>query len=135
MTVSALDHVNIRTADPPATIAFFRDVLGMGVQPAPGQPDQSRGAWILDASGKPVIHIGDPAMPYPSDAAFPWKPAQGGGALHHVALACADLPGMMAALTSHGVAFSSFAYPQARLTQLLLTDPNGIILELNFHET
>ena len=133
MTIQALDHVNIRTADLQATVAFYRDVLGMEARPVPGQTEMVRGAWLYDGAGRAVIHVGHKDARYPTDDSHPWAGTAGAGAVHHVALACHDQPEAEARLTAHGVAFVRNAVPQISLTQLFVTDPNGILLELNFH--
>ena len=86
MTVRTLDHVNIRTADVPGTAAFFRDVLGLRADVAPGAESIDKGCWIYDPGDRPIIHIGPVDGHYPSDDAFPFTPARGSGAVHHVAL-------------------------------------------------
>lgn len=134
MPVAGLDHVNIRTRDPAATIAFYRSVLGMGFRDIMGFGDEARGGWLLDADGRAAIHVGHADMAYPSDSAAPWQAADGGGAVHHVALACADRPAMTAQLAAHGCLVTENRVPQVALVQLFVADPNGILLELNFHE-
>lgn len=132
MTVRALDHVNIRTADVPATAAFLADILGLTRSAAPGMSSMDEGCWLHDASCRPIIHVAAHAVTYPSDAAMPFTPASGGGAIHHVALNCDDMPGMLARIEAAGVEAVRFDYPAANLSQLFLRERNGIILELNF---
>lgn len=132
MTVLTLDHVNIRTADVPATSGFFRDVLGLRAGVAPGAASIETGCWIYDRADRPIIHIGPLAAPYPSDHAYPFAPARGGGAVHHVALECDDLPGMTARLDAAGLAYTSNDIPRIGLTQVFVAEANGVLLELNF---
>jgi catechol 2,3-dioxygenase-like lactoylglutathione lyase family enzyme len=130
MPVLALDHVNLRTRDPERTRAFFRDVLGMTIGPPPGEAGHS--SWVYDDSGIPIIHTGAHDSPYPSDARHPYTPANGSGSIHHVALRCADFEGMRARLAAHGLDYSEADYPSFGLRQLFVTDPDGVMLELNF---
>lgn len=132
MGVRTLDHVNIRTPDLPGTTAFFRDVLGLEARPAPGAPSIERGCWIHDPAGHPIIHIGPTDGRYPSDGAIPFAPARGGGAVHHVALECDDLPDMLARLDRAGRPVVRKDYDAALLVQLFVEEANGIVLELNF---
>ena len=57
MPINGLDHVNTRTRDPEATIAFYRTALGL----TPADADMvAKGAgplWLHDASGYPIIHL------------------------------------------------------------------------------
>ena len=131
MTVMGLDHVNIRTAFPGRTLAFFRDVLKMRVAPFPGAEDTASGGWIYDTGERPVVHVGG-LDPYPTDADRPFQPAQGSGAVHHVALSCAGFEGTRDRLKSLEVEFTEADYPRFNLRQLFVTEPNGILLELNF---
>lgn len=134
MGVATIDHVNVRTAEPARAIAFYRDVLGMRFQPFPGHEDGARGGWMLDDGGRAVVHIGSAALAYPSDPVAPWHPGAAQGALHHVALACTDRAEMEARLAAHDVGFTANRIDAVRLTQLFVVDPDGILLELNFHE-
>lgn len=132
MAVRTLDHVNIRTPDVAGTAAFFRDVLGLVARPAPGVDRIDLGCWIHDPSGHPIIHIGSVDGSYPSDDIFPFTPAHGGGAAHHVALECDDLDDMLRRLGATDLRFVRNDYPPAKLVQLFVKEENGILLELNF---
>lgn len=133
MPIVGIDHVNIRTPDPARAIAFYRDVLGMTASITPGLDDPARGGWMLDEAGHAAVHIGHAALPYPSDGAVLWR-GGGEGAVHHVALTCTDRPALEARLAASGVAWTENRVPQIGLTQLFVPDPDGVLLELNFHE-
>lgn len=132
MSVLALDHVNIRTTDLPATVAFFRDVLQLRADVAPGAASIDRGCWIYDPADRPIVHIGPIDAAYPSDAVYPFRPTRGSGAVHHVALECADFDDVVARLTAHGHDYTVSHIPQIGLRQLFVAEHNGILLELNF---
>jgi catechol 2,3-dioxygenase-like lactoylglutathione lyase family enzyme len=134
MPVAGLDHVNIRTPDPALTIAFYRDVLGMKFSNIMGLVDESKGGWMLDEAGRAAIHVGHSNLPYPSDSTTPWRPASGSGSVHHVALACEDRVAMTARLAEYGCVAIENRVPQVSLVQLFVTDPTGILIELNFYE-
>lgn len=116
----------------PATTAFLADILGLIRSPAPGAPSMDEGCWLQDSAGRPIIHVASTGTAYPSDGAMPYTPASGGGAIHHVALNCDDMPGMLARIEAAGVEVVRFDYPPANISQLFLRERNGIILELNF---
>jgi catechol 2,3-dioxygenase-like lactoylglutathione lyase family enzyme len=132
MTVRALDHVNIRTADVPGTAAFFRDVLLLELRVAPGSPSIDRGCWAYDAGGRPIFHIGPADAVYPSDDLAPFTPARGGGSVHHVALECDDPDAIKARLGAAGLSFAESRIESIGLTQLFVQEANGVLLELNF---
>lgn len=133
MIVEALDHVNLRTPDVTGTAAFFADLLELTIQPSPGTDDPEKALWICDGAGRAIVHLARP------DIAYPWEPAEGvapappgTGRLHHVALRCAGYEGLRERLVARGVAFHANDIPQIGLRQLFVTDPNGVLLELNF---
>lgn len=134
MAVLSLDHVNIRTADVPATTAFFRDLLGLRAGIAPGASSIDQGCWIYDGQDRPIVHIGPVDAAYPSDGIAPFTPARGGGAVHHVALECDGYEEMTARLKDAGLATAQSDIPSIGLRQLFVTEANGILLELNFRE-
>lgn len=125
MGVQGLDHVNIRVKDMEATAAFFIEVLGM-------QRSPERASWIVDAAGHPVIHLGSADAAYPSDSWRPFEAQHGSGAVHHVALACTGFDSMVERLTMLGVDHETNSFPAMALRQILVTEPGGVLLELNF---
>ncbi|MET0370233.1 MAG: VOC family protein [Sphingobium sp.] len=125
MTVESLDHVNIRVADPDATMTFFIDILGMAVSPI-------RPTWITDTAGRPVIHVGSIDASYPTDEWRPFVGARDSGAVHHVALGCTDYDRVLARLCEHGLAHTTNDVPRATLRQIFVAEPGGVMLELNF---
>ena len=133
MPVLGLDHVNVRSTDPARTAEFFREVLGMRVGPPLGRAEMAgRGGWVYDSEDRAIVHIGGADTPYPTDAEAPFKPAHGGGAVHHVALSCSDFDGVRDRLQALSLAFTENDLSRFGLRQLFVTEPNGILLELNF---
>lgn len=135
MSIRALDHVNIRTADLEATIAFFRDVLGMSVVSPPGAPPGARAAWVLDDAGNAVVHLGSTDVVYPTDDQAPFVARRGGGSVHHIAFRCEDHAAILDRLTRNGLAVRETRVESIGLRQLFVHEPNGIFLELNFWES
>lgn len=134
MPVIGLDHVNLRTAEPARTMAFFRDALGMTVGGPMGRPASDQGGWIYDETGAAVVHVGSADSPYPTDAERPFTPARGSGAVHHVALACADFEGVKRRLGALGLEFTESDLRSFGLRQIFVAEPNGVLLELNFRD-
>jgi catechol 2,3-dioxygenase-like lactoylglutathione lyase family enzyme len=125
MIVQGLDHVNLRVKDPAATIAFFNDALGM-----PSAPE--RKYWLVDATGKAVVHVGAADMTYPSDSWRPFKASSDSGAIHHVALSCTGYDAVLTRLRQRNLDHHINEVPQMHLKQVFVAEPGGILLELNF---
>lgn len=134
MKVQRLDHVNIRTERLAETLTFYTDVLGMICKPPPGGRDTSRGAWIYDSQDAPVIHVGGFGAAYPGDGTLTTgqNPANGGGAIHHVALECTGYDELLARLSAADLPIAVSEVPMIALRQVFVQDPNGVTLELNF---
>ena len=132
MTVAALDHVNIRTGDVAATVAFFAEVLEMTLTPPPGADGIGKGAWLLDGEGRPIIHVGAAAGTYPSDLDFPFAGGDGTGPIHHVALRCEGPDAVRERLIRSGRRFTENHVDSIGLRQIFVAESNGILLELNF---
>lgn len=134
MAVLALDHVNLRTADVPATRAFFCDMLGLRADIAPGATSIDQGCWIYDGQNRPIFHIGHIDAHYPSDGVAPFQAASGSGAVHHIALECDDYTGMSARMREAGLTVTENDIPSIGLRQLFISEANGVLIELNFRE-
>lgn len=133
MPVDCVDHVNIRTPDLPGTIAFYTETLGMTASPAPGASSEEA-CWLLDTDGRAAIHLGRLELRYPTDH---WQVRQSPvatetGRLHHVALRCSGYDEVRSRLIGHGCTISESAIDSIGLKQIFVTEPNNILLELNF---
>ena len=120
MTVTALDHVNIRApADDIAKLKqFYCDVIGLrdGWRP----PFESRGHWLY-AGEHPIVHL----VEGPVDAAV--SPRAG---VDHVSFRSGDLEDFAQRLSASGIPFSDTRVPTLGLRQLLVRDPLGIGVEI-----
>ncbi len=140
--MARLDHWNLRTLDLEATVEFYVGLVGLRAGPFPGPA--GAGAWLYDDAATPVLHVirldpdrreyelkriaarlGDLAKPVDLDA-------KGSGVIDHVAFACEDFEAMVARLETAGVVYKVTKLPHLCLTQILVNDPNGVTLELNF---
>jgi catechol 2,3-dioxygenase-like lactoylglutathione lyase family enzyme len=141
--MTRLDHCNIRTFDLDATIAFYTDVVDLKDGAFPGA--RSMGAWLYDASDRPILHLIaiDPKDPEaalsrvrdrlgPLGVDVDVESLNGTGVIDHIAFECDDYDRMKAKLEARGLAFTSNDVPSIKLKQLFVNDPNGVTLELNF---
>jgi catechol 2,3-dioxygenase-like lactoylglutathione lyase family enzyme len=127
MPAPVLGHVNIRTMRIDETLAFYEMLLGYRRGIAATNPDPSVNVWLHDAEGRASIHVnlilsGEP-------------PRDGMSALDHIAFNCSDRPAFEAKLRAMAVPYRVAPTRVPELVQLVLSDPNGIKVELTFgHE-
>ena len=122
MSVGVLDHFNIRTRNLGATVRFYEDILGLEKGPRPNFAFP--GAWMY-SDGRAVVHLVDIS---PTDE--PQKP--GSGVVHHVAFVSSGFRDMKQRLKGKGVEFEAREVPGGDLWQIFVTDPNGVLIELNY---
>ncbi|HET8726145.1 MAG TPA: VOC family protein [Alphaproteobacteria bacterium] len=123
MNVIGIDHVNLtcQAALEEATIAFYRDVLGLTRVPKPPSQRPS-GAWLQ--IGNQQIHLSvDDNAPRDSQLA----------ASRHVCFRVADLGAAEAALRAAGAPVTPDARPIPGIHRLFTRDPAGNNLELAEH--
>jgi catechol 2,3-dioxygenase-like lactoylglutathione lyase family enzyme len=125
MSVGVLDHFNIRTRNLGATVRFYEDVLGLEKGPRPNFAFP--GAWMY-SEGRAVVHLVDIS---PTDEAQ----TPDSGVVHHVAFVSRGFKGMKQRLQTKGVEFESREVPGGDLWQIFVTDPNGVMIELNYETT
>jgi catechol 2,3-dioxygenase-like lactoylglutathione lyase family enzyme len=119
MAIAGMNHFTVLTDDVAATVAFYRDLLGLveGPRPAFGFP----GAWLY-AGGQPVLHlIGGRARGELTT-----------GVIDHIAFSASGLATMCAALATRGIAYTCGRQTGSGIWQVFLHDPNGARVELDF---
>jgi catechol 2,3-dioxygenase-like lactoylglutathione lyase family enzyme len=122
MRVGMLDHYNVSTRKLADTVRFYEEVLGFtnGPRPAFDFP----GAWLY-SDGHPVLHLNDIS---PTDK---HQPADS-GVIDHVAFGSRGFEAIKRHLTERGVTFRVNQVPNSSRWQIFLTDPNNVLIELNF---
>ena len=130
MLVKAIDHINILTLDIDGTASFYERALGLKRGESPAAKMGYQGAWMFDASGHPLVHLGfkDPERDYGPEHVL----GSVTGSLHHVAFACEDFVAAKARLDAMGVEYRTTEVADFDFRQIVLKDPNNINLELNF---
>jgi catechol 2,3-dioxygenase-like lactoylglutathione lyase family enzyme len=120
MRVRSLDHVNISTSRLEATCAFFEEVLGLTRGPRPdfGFP----GAWLY-AGDKDVVHLVERRE---------GRAASSEAALDHFALSIDDHEAWVERLEAKNIPHRVVGVPGRKTMQIFLTDPNGVVVELNW---
>ncbi len=130
MLVNALDHVNIITADLDGTAKFYQSLLGLERRDGPSPLTPATAQWMHDHEGRAILHINTPAAP----AAVKRETRAGPqtGAIHHVALKCTGHLEMVERLVTLGLEHHHNHVESINLRQIFLSDPNGVLIELNF---
>jgi len=106
------------------TLAFFTAAVGLHSGPTPGERrDPSAAAWLY-AGDVAVLHL---VRREESTADAPSAPA-----LDHIAFACADMAAAEMRLAAAGVPFERRIFEEFGVRQLVIHDPNGIMIELGF---
>ena len=126
-------HIALVTPDLDATIAFYRDVLGMKVLfTAPPTDINGRHASILPGEGHLGLHFfeepGAKLFTPPDLKTMYWLP----GALHHISFALPDESAGMALrerLRLHNVEMTEVMRQADTVYNMLFQDNNGMLLE------
>jgi catechol 2,3-dioxygenase-like lactoylglutathione lyase family enzyme len=122
MSVGMLDHYNVSTRKLGDTVRFYEDILGLVNGPRP--PFDFPGAWLY-SEGHPVLHLNDIS---PTDKQ---QPADS-GVIDHVAFGSRGFEAMKQHLAQKGVSFRVNVVPNSPRRQIFLTDPNNVLIELNY---
>ena len=135
----SLNHYSIRTFDIDASRDFYADVVGLEVGPRPAFAFP--GHWLYAGGtavpSNAVVHIigmdrndAEGLKRYLGDR----DPGslQGSGAVDHVAFFATGLAAMRSKLAGMGVTARERTVPGLGLHQLFVTDPSGVVIELNY---
>lgn len=120
MPLHRIDHITLNSSDLAKTCAFYAEALGFTVQPMEGRG--YKGAWLL-LGDHPYVHV----MSRPPEQAPETR-----GQVDHFALEATDPSEVRRRLTCAGVGFRENPLPDLGLHQIVLQDPDGIKVELNF---
>jgi hypothetical protein len=85
---------------------------------------------MYDDAGRAILHINslDCRRTYERDV-LPGPT----GSIHHVALNCSGYDDVLARLDARAIAYQVNLVDSIGLRQVFAMDPNGVLLELNFH--
>src|SRR5262249_57722149 len=101
------------------------EVLGWVTGPRP--PFDFPGAWLY-SEGHPVLHLNDIS---PTDK--PQRPDS--GVIDHIAFGSRGFDALKQHLARKGVPFRVNEVPNSSRRQIFVTDPNNVLIELNFDVT
>ena len=119
--IEGLDHINLRTGQLDAMVAWYGEVLGMHSGPRPdfGFP----GAWVY-AGDQALVHLVE-ALPPPTDPGKDLK-------LEHGAFRAAGLKAFLARLEARGEEYRLVRIPDFGILQVNVWDPDGNHLHIDF---
>ncbi len=131
MIVQRLDHVNIITDRLAETARFYAELLDLEERDAPPPLTPQNARWMHDAGGQAILHLNAADCPRSIPRAF--TPGAETGAIHHVALRCGDFDEVKARLDARRAEYRvNDRSASIGLKQIFTTDPNNVLLELNF---
>lgn len=133
MPVTELNHYFVRANDLERTKEFYCEVLGFEVMPRPAFPFP--GYW-LGVNGRIQVHMGPHGIP---DAGLyylgttPRSATDSSGVVDHIAFLATHPEAFKQRFDRLGIKTRNRYFPEFRLYQTFVADPNGLMIELNFH--
>jgi catechol 2,3-dioxygenase-like lactoylglutathione lyase family enzyme len=122
VTLKSLDHVNLRTANLAAMVAWYGRVLDMHPGSRPGF--DFPGAWLY-ADGKPIIHLIGVETAPGADA--------GDLRLEHFAISASGIKDLMACIKTDGLRHRFNHIKDFGVLQVNLWDPDGNHIHVDFN--
>jgi len=119
MTLSSLDHVNIRTANLAPMSAFYERVLGLNKGPRP--PFSFGGAWHY-CGGIAAVHLVEVRK----------APAGKEPRLEHFAFRAKGMKTFLEKLRQEKTPFDIRVVPDSGIQQVNVSDPDGNHIEIQF---
>ena len=119
MTLSSLDHVNIRTANLAPMSAFYEKVLGLNKGPRP--PFSFGGAWHY-CGGIAAVHLVEVRK----------APAGKEPRLEHFAFRAKGMKTFLEKLRQEKTPFDIRVVPDSGIQQVNVSDPDGNHIEIQF---
>ena len=121
VTMKRLDHVNLRTADLDAMVAWYGRILDMHPGPRPGFAFP--GAWLY-ADGRPIVHlVGVETAPGADPGAL---------RLEHFAISANGLKDLLARLEADGARHRLRRIEEFGVLQVNVWDPDGNHIHIDF---
>lgn len=119
MSLLGLDHYTINVASLEASVEFYVAVLGLTAGPRPELPFP--GVWLY-LGDKPIVHL----------VAESGKAEDGSGTIDHIAFRASDRSAYRQRIDRADIHFEERTIAAVSLNQIFLSDPDGILIELNF---
>ncbi len=137
MGIGSLAHYSIRTRDVEATRRFYVEVLGLRVGFRP--PFNFPGLWLYqgdDETGFGVVHVigvdPDGRDGLTAYLGHRGEALCGSGALDHIAFLADGWEETRRRCETLGIDYVERTVPSLFLHQVFITDPSGVVVELNY---
>ncbi len=134
MPIELFDHYTIRAADFDASKTFYAEVMGMQAEV---RDELGFSIALMSLGGQAIVHIlaTGPALDEflgRDGAAFTDGPGRQTGNMEHVAFNATGLAAIREKLRIAGSHYSERALADYGVHQILVADPDGIEIEINF---
>jgi hypothetical protein len=106
-------------------------VLELRAGDPPPPLDPALVQWMFDSEAGAIFHLSTPGALVGTNAI---NSSPDTGAVHHVALSCTGHDAMVEKLDRLGHAHRENHVVAIDLKQIFVRDPNGVLLELNYHK-
>jgi len=133
MPITELNHFLLVAKDLERTKDFYCRVLGMEVDK--DRPDFGFPGYWLKANGETCVHL---AWQAPNEIRDKFllkkhpKGTGGSGSVDHIAFLAKDPEGVRDRIKKNKVDMQVRSFPDAKLFQIFLKDPDNVTIELNF---
>ena len=133
MPITELNHFLLVAKDLERTKDFYCRVLGMEVDAQ--RPDFGFPGYWLKANGETCVHL---AWQAPNEIRDKFllkkhpKGTNGSGSVDHIAFLAKDPEGVRDRIKKNKVEMQVRSFPDAKLFQIFLKDPDDVTIELNF---
>ncbi|HEX5093380.1 MAG TPA: VOC family protein [Burkholderiales bacterium] len=132
MPITELNHYLLVAKNLERTRKFYEDVLGLKVAP---RPDFGFPGYWLKAGGDICVHLASQAPNRIRDRFLLKKHpkgTRGSGSVDHIAFLAEKPEQVRRRIQKHRVRMHYRSFPDARLFQIFLKDPDDVTIELNF---
>lgn len=126
MSVNGLNHFNITASSTliEKVKQFYIDIVGLTVGP---RAHLDHGGYWLYAGKQPILHLS--AQPN-----IEQSKAKGEGFFNHISLSCVGLQATVSKMLATGTPYRVIELSDLGQTQIFITDPAGIGVELTFFD-
>jgi len=131
MQIAELDHYFVWAMDLEKSRAFYCDVLGFEVLPRPAA--RLPGYW-LGVNGHVKVHMGldEKALAAAEAGTAPQSARNSNSVVDHIGFVAMNPEGFSNHFRQLGVPARERYIESMKLLQIILTDPDGLTVELNF---
>lgn len=132
MPITALNHYLLVARNLEKTRQFYQKVLGLELAE---RPDFGFPGYWLKTGGEICVHLASQDPNKVRDQFLLKKHprgTRGSGSVDHIAFLAKDPEGMRKRIQKHKVEMHYRSFPDAKLFQIFLKDPDEVTIELNF---